>query len=154
LQDFATRTRVVSRVALELRPPLVSSEVPPRAVEGGVTVGPYQILERFEKSAAGEWLLGYDLRLLRKVRIRVVPPDSPPVPVAVRNLGRAGRLRWLTGRRSESKNWDAFECPTGEPLLKLALTRQPWTRVRYWLYDLATEINLATKDGTLPVLAL
>lgn len=154
LQDFATGTRVISRVALESRPALVVSDVSPGAAEGGVTVGPYQILERLEKSAAAEWLLGYDLRLLRKVWIRVVAPGTPPVPAALRNLGRAGRLRWLTGRRSEAENWDAFECPTGKPLLKLASTRQPWSQVRYWLYDLATEITLATNDATLPTLAI
>ena len=33
--------------------------------------------------------------------------------------------------------------------------RQPWSQVRFWLYDLAREISAAEKDGTLPpVLAL
>ena len=155
LHDLVTKTRVISRVALESRPALAPTDVPPHAVEASAVVGPYQVLETLEKSSATEWLLGYDLRLLRKVWIRVVQPGTPPVPLAWRNLTRAGRLRWLTGRRSATENWDAFECPGGKPLLGLALTRQPWNQVRYWLYDLAAEIGFATKDGTLPaVLAL
>lgn len=155
LQDLTTKTRVVSRVTLESRPALALADVPPRVVEAGTTIGPYQVLETIEKSETIEWLLGYDLRLLRKVWIRVVPSGTPPVPVLWRNLARGGRLRWLTGRRSENESWDAFECPTGQPLVNLALTRQPWSQVRYWLCDLATEIGAATRDGTLPsVLAL
>jgi hypothetical protein len=34
--------------------------------------------------------------------------------------------------------------------LNLAQTRQPWSQVRYWLYDLAREISAAARDGTLP----
>jgi uncharacterized RDD family membrane protein YckC len=155
LHDLVTKTRVVSRVALESRPALAPVDAPAPAVEASAVVGPYQVLESLEKSSAAEWLLGYDLRLLRKVWIRVVPPGTPPVPLAWRNLARVGRLRWLTGRRSADENWDAFECPGGKPLLDLALTRQPWDRVRYWLYDLAAEIGFAAKDGTAPpVLAL
>jgi uncharacterized RDD family membrane protein YckC len=155
VHDLITETRVVSRVALESRPPLATAELPPLTAAKTATIGPYQVLETLEKSPAVEWLLGYDLRLLRKVWIRIVSPGTPPVPLAGRNLARVGRLRWLTGRRSENENWDAFECPSGKPLVELAQTRQPWGQVRYWLYDLATEIGLATKDGSLPrVLAL
>ncbi len=155
VQDLLTKTRVISRVALQSRPVLAAIEMPPPAVESRVTVGPYHILETLEKSASGEWLLGYDLRLLRKVWIRTVPSETPPVPATLRNIGRMGRLRWLTGRRSPEENWDAFEAATGKPLAGLIQTRQPWSEVRYWLYDLATEISAAEKDGTLPpVLAL
>ncbi len=150
LQDLVTNTRVVSRVALESRPALAGNEVPARATEAGRAIGPYQVLEQLERSESAEWLLGYDLRLLRKVWIRVVPAGTPPVPVALRNMGRMGRLRWLTGRRSVDENWDAFECPGGKPLLELASTRQSWGQVRYWLYDLAAEIEVATREGTLP----
>ncbi len=155
VQDLVTKTRVVSRVALESRPALIATDIPPRAAGAQAAVGPYQVLETLEQSSTAEWLQGYDLRLLRKVWIRRVPPGTSPVPLAWRNLARVNRLRWLTGRRSPDENWDAFECPSGKPLLDLALTRQSWGQVRYWLHDLATEIGLATKDGTLPpVLAL
>ena len=101
-----------------------------------------------------EWYLGYDLKLLRKVWIRVVPPGTQPVPVALRSLGRVGRLRWLTGKRSAEENWDAFEALNGQPFLELIGQPQPWREVRYWLHDLAAEISAAEKDGTLPALAL
>ncbi|MGA3163476.1 MAG: protein kinase [Verrucomicrobiota bacterium] len=155
VQDLVTKTRVISRVALESRPVLVMAEMPPPVAEAGATVGPYQVLETLEKSTTVEWLLGYDLRLFRKVWIRIVPPGTPPVPAMLRNIGRVGRLRWLSGRRSAEENWDAFEAVTGKPLLDLVQIRQPWSQVRYWLYDLAREISAAAKDGTLPpVLAL
>jgi eukaryotic-like serine/threonine-protein kinase len=150
VQDLVAKTRVISRITFESRPVLVMAEVPPPAVEGGLAIGPYQVLETLEKSAGSEWLLGYDLRLLRKVWIRIVPPGTPAVPAALRNIGRVGRLRWLAGRRAPEENWDAFEAVDGQPLLQLAQTRQPWSQVRFWLYDLAREISAAAKDATLP----
>ena len=49
----------------------------------------------------------------------------------------------------------SFEAVTGQPLLNLLHQHQPWCQVRFWLLDLANEINDAEKDGTLPtVLAL
>jgi hypothetical protein len=47
-----------------------------------------------------------------------------------------------------------FEGVSGAALLKLLPQPQSWERVRYWLFDLATEISVAEKEGTLPVLAL
>src|SRR5262249_30893653 len=101
-----------------------------------------------------KWVLAYDLKLLRKVWIRVVPPGTQPVPVRWRSLGRVGRLRWLTGKRSPDENWDAFEALTGRPFLDLISTPQVWGEVRFWLHDLAVEIHAAEKDGTLPELGL
>jgi hypothetical protein len=150
LYDLAAKTRVISRAALENRPELAAVETAPPAMETGRMVGPYHVLETLERVAGMEWLLGFDLRLLRKVWIRLAPPGTPPVPAAERNLGRIGRLRWLTGRRSPEENWDAFEALSGEPLLRLQQSRQPWEQVRFWLCDLAVEIAAATKDGTRP----
>ena len=154
LHDLMTRTRVIARVALQARPGLAMIETPPPPATRQL-VGPYHILETMEESADAQWLLGYDLRLLRKVWLRVVPPGAPLVPTALRNIGRVGRLRWLTGRRSPDENWDAYEAASGQPLLKLIQVGQPWRQVRFWLYDLANEISIAEKDDTLPsVLAL
>jgi uncharacterized RDD family membrane protein YckC len=155
VQDLLTKTRVISRVALAARPVLPVSEMPPSAVETAPKVGPYHVLETLEASARGAWLLGYDLRLLRKVWIRTEPPGTPAFPAPLRTIGRVGRLRWLTGRRAPEANWDAFETLTGKPLASLATAPQPWSQVRYWVYDLAKELSAAEKDGTLPpVLAL
>ncbi len=155
VQDLVSKTRVISQAALELRPRLSTVETPPPAANAKPTVGPYHVLETLETSAGGQWLLGYDLRLLRKVWIHAMPPGTPPVAAALRNVGRVGRLRWLAGRRSPQENWDAFEAVSGEPLLRLIQNRQPWSLVRFWLFDLAREISAAESDGTLPpVLAL
>jgi len=154
IQDLMTQTRVISRAALAARPVLAENETMPPAVQSKSVVGPYHVLETLGQSAEVEWWLGYDLRLLRKVWIRVVPPGSSAVPASMRSVGRAGRLRWLTGRRSPEENWDAFEAVSGRPLVNLVEATQPWSQVRFWLYDLANEISAARKDGTLPVLAL
>jgi len=155
VQDLASKTHVISQVAVESRTLLASAEMPPPVAETGPVVGPYHVLETLGQSDGTKWLLAYDLRLLRKVWVRVVPPGTPPVPATLRNLSRVGRLRWLTGRRSPEENWDAFEAVGGRPLVHAAHTRQPWGQVRFWLYDLAREISAATRDGTLPpVLAL
>jgi len=152
LHDLMTETRVVSLMALQSRPALALPTPAPPLIESAPLLGPYHLLETLEESAEHRWLLGYDLRLLRKVWLRTVPPGAAPIPTALRNLGRPGRLRWLTGRRSDNENWDAFEALSGEPLLRLIQNPQPWAQVRFWLYDLASEIRLAEKDGTLPPL--
>ncbi len=152
VQDFLTRTRVIRKPAFQRRPVLAVVEPAPPETENRPTVGPFHVIETLEKLADGEWLLGYDTRLLRKVWIRTVPSGTPSVPVLMRNLGRIGRLRWISGRREESENWDAFEGVSGAALSVLLNRPQPWSQVRFWLLDLATEISAAQKDGTLPTM--
>ncbi len=154
VQDLLTSTRVVSRAAASARPVRLAGEVPLPAAESALTIGPYHVLQALSESGGTKWLLAYDLKLLRKVWLHAVPPGAEPVPLALRNLGRVGRLRWLTGKRSPEENWDAFEALTGQPFPELARSPQPWREVRYWLHDLATEIGAAQKDGTLPELSL
>jgi eukaryotic-like serine/threonine-protein kinase len=154
LHDLVTKTRVVSRTALLARPALAVSETSPPAIEAKPLIGPYHVLDTLADSAGTAWLLGYDLRLLRKVWIRTVPAGTEPVPASLRNLGRVGRLRWLAGRRSPEENWDAFEAVSGQSLLSMLQNPQPWAQVRHWLCDLATELSAAQNDGTTPLLKL
>jgi len=154
VQDLLTGTRVISHAAVVSRPVLPATEAPPPTVESAATIGPYHVLQALSEAAGEKWFVGYDLKLLRKVWLRVVPLETEPVPVALRTLGRVGRLRWLTGKRGNGEDWDAFEALSGRPLLELARQPQPWREVRYWLHDLAAEISAAEKDGTLPELAL
>jgi len=154
VQDLLTRTRVIAQAAVSSRPVLAASDSPPPSVESAITIGPYHVLQALTESGSEKWFLAYDLKLLRKVWIRVAPPGTEAVPAGWRILGRVGRLRWLTGKRSPEENWDAFEALTGRPLPELIEHPQPWREVRFWLHDLATEISAAEKDGTLPALAL
>jgi hypothetical protein len=155
LHDLASGTRVIRKAAYEARPLLEAQEPPQPVSEATPRIGPYYILDRLEKTEAGELLLGYDARLLRKVWIRRLPEGTPPAAASVRGLGRATRLRWLGGARAAGENWDAYEAPTGKPLLALATQPQPWRSVRYWLMDLAEELAAGLKDGSVPpVLAL
>jgi serine/threonine protein kinase len=167
IHDLVTKTRVVSRTVLQARLAASVAEALPAAIGAKPLIGPFHVLDTIEESAGTAWLLGYDLRLLRKVWIRTVPAATPPVPATLRNLGRIGRLRWLAGRRSTGENWDAFEAPNGQSLLQLlqeasqrtksggavpVSNPQPWAQVRYWLCDLAAELSAAQKDGSLPAL--
>jgi uncharacterized RDD family membrane protein YckC len=151
VHDLLTQTRVIQKPAYQARPVVLVCEEAPAATDSLPLVGPYHVLETLEK----DWLLAYDGRLLRKVWLRVVPSGTPPLDAKFQALGRVGRLRWISGRRSEQENWDAFEGVAGKPLVNLLDKPQPWKLVRYWLLDLATELTAAEKDGTLPtVLAL
>lgn len=154
IHDLVTKTRVVSRTSLQARPAPSVGEASPPSIEAKPLIGPYHILDTLEDFAGTAWLLGYDLRLLRKVWIRTVPASTPPIPAPLRNLARIGRLRWLAGRRCPEENWDAFEAISGQPLMVMLQNPQPWEQVRFWLQDLATELSAAQKDGTIPPLDL
>jgi hypothetical protein len=113
-------------------------------------VGPYDVLSILSQNDTQRWLLGYDTRLLRKVWIRETPPGASAVAPALRNLARPTRLRWLQGHRGGETSWDAYEAVEGTPLLGLVQESQPWERVRRWLHDLASELDAASKDDTVP----
>jgi hypothetical protein len=72
------------------------------------------------------------------------------VAAALRNAARPGRLRWLQGHRDAAGSWDAYEAAPGAPLVNLLRAPQPWRHVRHWLLDLATELDLASRDGMAP----
>jgi hypothetical protein len=107
-------------------------------------------LDALEESLAGRFVLGYDTRLLRRVWIHKLLVGTPPISAERRNMGRVGRLRWINGRRDAKQAWDVYEALSGKPLLRLLDSPQPWSIVRYWLLDLAEELRVASKDGTLP----
>jgi hypothetical protein len=150
IQDLLSRTRVVRRTAHTARPALETVEEKPTSAEAAPRLGPYHVLETLSKSESEEILLAYDTRLLRKVWIRKLLCGAPPVTPSLRNLARVGRLRWLNGKRSSDECWDAYEAVSGKPLLLLVRQRQPWNRVRFWLLDLAEEIQTGLKDQSLP----
>jgi serine/threonine protein kinase len=150
LHDLLTGTRVISREAYQARAALSQADEMPAVSESTPRIGPYHVLKTFGQHAGEEWLLGYDTRLLRRVWIHNLPTGKEPVEASLRGIGRAGRLRWLAGRRSLAENWDAYEAASGQALESLLDRPQPWCEVRFWLLDLAEELAAAAKDGTVP----
>ena len=151
IHELCSGTRVIVRPTATQRPLLLKAqESLEQIIPTAVTVGPYHVLANLGSTAAGEWRLGYDSRLFRKVWLCVVPEGTPRMAAARQNLARPGRLRWLAGRRGPQENWDAFEAPTGQSLWQLLDRAHDWSHVGYWLLDLSEELAAALKDGTLP----
>ncbi len=148
LHDWLTRSRVVERGAVEHRPALVAPAAVLPSAEAGPMIGSFQLLGPL--AGAEGMLLGFDPRLHRQVWIRTSPAGAPPYPAELRHLSRQGRLRWLAGRRSSEESWDAFEAVEGHPLLSLLPSRPAWAAVRFWLSDLAEELQAAAQDATWP----
>lgn len=148
--DLASATRVIVKPAHQARPalPLASAALP--TTDTLPLLGPYHVLDRIGSEDGTELLLGFDARLLRRVWIRKLPPGRPAIPPSLRHVGRPGRLRWLSAKRTDTEAWDAYEAAPGQPLLALVSGPQEWSRVRYWLLDLAEELQAATQDGSLP----
>ncbi|MBL7043980.1 MAG: protein kinase [Pirellulaceae bacterium] len=150
LHDLAVGSQVILRAAYHSRPRLEVGDERLPDLDDTKTIGPYHLLDELDTNEAGQFLLGYDLRLLRRVWIHQLPAESPAISVERRNMGRVGRLRWIDGQRGGAQCWDVYEALYGQPLLKLIEQPQSWNVVRYWLLDLAQELDAATKDGTLP----
>jgi uncharacterized RDD family membrane protein YckC len=150
LHDLWSKTRVVSRSVQPVRPALSLTPEAPPATGNVPQAGPYHVLGEVGRSGDVTVLLGYDAQLLRKVWLRRVAPGTPPVAAALCHLARPGRLRWIDGRRSNDDCWDAYENPGGQPLLNLVSMKHDWAEVRFWLLDLAGELQACDKDGSLP----
>jgi eukaryotic-like serine/threonine-protein kinase len=151
LHDLASGTRVVLRSAAQLRPALPDVELEFPDAKKLPMIGPYHALTKICAREEDELILGFDPQLLRRVWIRILPPETPPVELALRNIRRSTRLRWLSGKRAGGEAWDAYEAPSGHAFLSLLEAPQQWERVRYWLLDLAQELSAADEGGTLPV---
>ena len=108
-------------------------------------VGPYAVHTMVGETGGGRLFVGIDPILRRHVWIHEVPPGTPPVEAARRDLSRPGRLYWLAGRRSATENWDAFEAPRGEPFLTAPPTSD-WRQVHRALSSLATELEASARD--------
>ncbi|HEY2431585.1 MAG TPA: protein kinase [Vicinamibacterales bacterium] len=154
LHDRLSGTRVVRRRARrEARDRATAiRQVSDAPFDGGEAVGPYRLSPGTAWSTGSALTVpGFDERLHRRVRIDLLPPATPPLDAVRRDLDRPGRARWLGGRRGE-QSWDAYEALEGAPLADVAAARQSWSRVRYWLEDLTSEVVAGLKDGTLPPL--
>jgi len=157
LYDLISGTRVRVRPAERVRhvgtatapSPAETAEVP-----SGGHIGPFTVVAAIGNAGAGRLFAGYDPVLRRRVWIRTMPPGTPPIAPARRDISRVTRLHWLTGRRSATENWDAFEAPSGGPLLKRNEASLDWPAARVVLADLLHEFTSALKEGSLPALGL
>jgi uncharacterized RDD family membrane protein YckC len=144
--DLASGTRVVIKPKGTVRPLIEPVAGPQISAEGTNFLGPYRIVK---ETIPGRWITAIDPVLRRQVWL--LRRDSLELPLARRNLSRPGRLRWLQKVEADEATWDAFETPEGVPFSSLieAAKRVPWSRLRHWLHDLASELWDATGDQTL-----
>jgi hypothetical protein len=114
---------------------------------GTASLGPYQFIQEIQP---GQWILATDPVLRR--RVWLLRRGARELSPASRNLARQGRLRWLQKVEIEEATWDAFEAPEGVQFSRLVEDgkRIPWSDLRYWLHDLASELWAASNDQTLP----
>ena len=147
VHELLSRTRVVQR---NVRP--VASAAPKAspadlvpALSSLGRVGPYAVHTMVGQTGGGRLLIGIDPILRRHVWIHEVPPGTPPVEAARRDMSRPGRLYWLAGHRSATENWDAFEAPRGEPFLTAPPTSD-WRQAHRALSSLATELDASAHE--------
>jgi hypothetical protein len=156
LHDLASRTRVVRRAGVERLQwvmPAESPRLPGEQVVPGLHYGPFAVITDAGAADEGRLYVAFDPALRRRVWIQSHPTGTPMISAGRRDMSRAGRLRWLTGKRSPEENWDAFEAPDGDALSAHG-GRTSWPAMKLWLTDLANELHAAIQEGTLPKLAL
>ena len=145
--DLVSGTRVVVQPKGTVRPSIELGAPTKTAIEGAAFLGPYRMVREVVPE---QWLVATDPVLRRQVWL--LRRRSSAFPLTRRNLARPGRLRWLQKVETADATWDAFEALPGVPFPHLAEgdTRIPWSRLRHWLHDLASELWEATGDETLP----
>ena len=148
LHDLASRTRVVAPVRVAQRTsrapevaaplPALDRRVPLWALRG-------RCRSRRDRSRHA------DPGLRSRLASRRVDPScctrQSATSVVRQDVSRTGRLHWLSGQRTADHQWDAFEAPSGRPLLA---ANEPvgWVTVKVWLTDLADEFAAGEKDGS------
>jgi uncharacterized RDD family membrane protein YckC len=144
--DLASGTRVVIKPKGTVRPSIESGSEPEIVAEGAKSLGPYRIIKEM---VPGEWIAAADPVLRR--RVWLLRRSSSKPSLARRNVARSGRLRWLQKVEADEATWDAFEAPEGVPFSSLVEGGKlvPWSTLRHWLSDLASELWDATGDETL-----
>jgi eukaryotic-like serine/threonine-protein kinase len=156
LYDIISGTRV--RVRPAEREPRAGAAAPSSAetaeAHSDKQIGPFTVIAAIGNAGTGKLFAGFDPVLRRRVWIQTVPPGTPPIAPARRDISRVARLHWLTGRRSAAENWDAFEAPSGGPLLRRNEASLDWSAARVVLADLLHEFDEALKEGSLPPLGL
>lgn len=146
LHDMLTGARVIEQTGPPARvPPLL----PPRLTKAdrhGKRIGPYLVVEALGATDEGQLVLGFDDVLRRNVWIHVHSPGTVGLTADRRGIGRPGRLRWLSERRTHLERWDAYDGPAGIPFMEFARHARHWSQVRFLLYDIAVEAREILKS--------
>ncbi|MHC4148924.1 MAG: protein kinase domain-containing protein [Planctomycetota bacterium] len=147
LWDLVSGTRVVVKPKGTVRPSIEPATKQEISTEGTDSLGPYRTIKEMVPE---KWIVATDPVLRR--RVWLLRRNSSELSVARRNLARAGRLRWLQKVEAGKATWDAFEATEGVPFSSLVEGGKhlPWSNLRHWLCDLASELWAATADNTLP----
>ena len=145
--DLLSGTRVVVVQKGTVRPsiaPVAQLEIPGDEAD---SMGPYRIRKA---RVPGTWLEGADPTLRRPVWLLERPAAG--FPQARRTIARPGRPRWLQTVGTADSRWEVFEATPGMPFPSLVEGGKPlpWSTLRHWLHDLASELWEATGDETLP----
>jgi len=145
-------TRVITDGRAVARQLLIPDPKPECEAESSFLLGPYQVGQILNQSPETTVYLGVDTQLNRNVWVHV-SEDSQYSPSGERIvLARTARQRWLDGGVSDGKRWDAFEAIEGLPLQTVVASRYPvaWPEYRKAMQDVAEELQVALKDGTVP----
>ncbi|MHC4657259.1 MAG: protein kinase domain-containing protein [Planctomycetota bacterium] len=147
LWDLVSGTRVVIKPKGTVRPSFEPETGRVISAEGADSIGPYRIIKEM---VPGKWIAATDPVLRRQIWL--LRRTSSALSPARRNLARHGRLRWLQKVETPKATWDAFEATEGVPFSSLIEGGKhlPWSRLRHWLGDLASELWAATGDKTMP----
>jgi uncharacterized RDD family membrane protein YckC len=142
--DLLTDIRVVRRASSSRR------KAVPQAAQGRLSSDE----ERWGPFVPGtiltpDWRQGHDPVLKRPVLLQR-RSESPTTQR--RDCNRGGRLRWLQSVTDYTgATWDAWQSPAGTALTGLIQNAPPaWSELVAWMQDLATELDAAQKDHTMP----
>jgi len=144
--DLVSGTRVVVKPKGTERPSIEPATEPDVPAEGADSLGPYRITDEV---VPGKWIAATDPVLRRQVWL--LRRDSSELPLARRNLARGVRCRGLQKGETSEVTWHAFAAAEGMPFSSLVEGDKnvPWSNLRHWLHDLASELWDATGDNTL-----
>jgi uncharacterized RDD family membrane protein YckC len=147
LWDWASGTKVVVKPLGSLRPSVKVAIPAKSSIEMERWFGPYRIDKEI---VPGKWIAATDPILKRHIWLLKRTLSEPSV--TRRSLSRPGRLRWLQQVEVEDCTWDAFEAVQGTSFLNHieGYKSIPWSTLRFWLHDLASELWSAVGDKTLP----
>jgi len=120
--------------------------------ESTFLLGPYRVGQILHRNAEATVYLGEDTQLNRNVWVHLCESEDCGPSEQRIVLARTARQRWLNGGVADGKRWDAYEAIEGLPLQTVVASRYRvgWPEYRKLMQDVAEELQVALKDGTMP----